>query len=157
MKPQLIKTLTHLTALALIVALSSCGKNPPTLPPPTPLATDWIQTTANAAFPARRNHTNVVYDGKMWVIGGMNGSLDSDIWCSNDGATWTLATANAAFFWRNAHTSVVYDGKMWVIGGCPFPSYNDVWYSTDGANWTEATAMAHRLKLINDLPERTVE
>jgi|GEM_PF-1969443 len=105
----------------------------------TPGYNDY-QATANAGWSARECHTSVVFDGKMWVLGGYDGEgLKKDVWYSTDGVNWTQATANAGWSARATHTSVVFDGKMWVIGG---EDKKDVWYSTDGVNWTQATANA---------------
>ena len=109
----------------------------------------WTQT-ASATFPAREYHTSVVFNNKMWVIGGYRYSSGviyrNDVWYSKDGVIWTQATASAAFPGRYGHTSVVYKNKMWVIGGYYNDGnrhdLNDVWYSTDGVNWTLATASA---------------
>jgi uncharacterized membrane protein len=88
----------------------------------------------------------VVYDGKMWIIGGYDSSgHKNDVWYSTDGVNWIQATASAGWSPRYSHTSVVYDGKMWIIGGFASSGYslkNDVWYSTDGVNWIQATASA---------------
>jgi hypothetical protein len=84
----------------------------------------------------------VVYDGKMWVIGGYDGAYKNDVWYSTDGVTWYRTTSAAAWTARCWHASVVYDGKMWVIGGSDGANKNDVWYSTDGVTWTQATSAA---------------
>ena len=101
--------------------------------------------TTAASFSGRYNHTNVVFDNKLWVIGGTDlSSYKNDVWYSTDGETWTEATASAQFSARSSHTTVVFDNKLWVIGGYDenFAFKNDVWYSTDGITWTEATASA---------------
>ena len=104
---------------------------------------DWTQATASAGWSRRYGHTSVVYDGKMWVMGGTAGSTRyNDVWWSTDGITWTRATASAGWSGREDHTSVVYDGKMWVMGGNDGSRKNDVWWSTDGITWTRATASA---------------
>ncbi len=106
---------------------------------------NWIQATESAEFSARQDFTTLVFDGKLWLIGGSYGwTTYSDVWCSSDGVTWTEVTASAAFGERAAHTSVVFDDKMWVIAGVDGDreSRNDVWYSSDGITWTEATATA---------------
>ncbi|MDD2715965.1 MAG: hypothetical protein PHW04_08740 [Candidatus Wallbacteria bacterium] len=104
---------------------------------------DWTQVTANAAFSARSRHTCLVFDNKMWVIGGYTTSYLNDVWYSADGTNWTEATSEAAFSVRGWHTSLVFDNKMWVIGGYSKTGYlNDVWYSANGVNWTEATSGA---------------
>ncbi|WP_165389039.1 kelch-like protein [Aquimarina brevivitae] len=102
----------------------------------------------NATFPGRRNHSSVVFDGKIWVIGGQQdlatNSASNDVWFSEDGSTWTAATLSAPFTARANHTSVVFDNKIWVIGGFDAAANyrNDVWFSSDGINWSEATADA---------------
>ena len=102
------------------------------------------QITTNAPFEARAVHTSVIFDNKMWVIGGSSccGGRYNDVWSSTDGTNWTEVTSNAGFAPRAAHASVVYDNKMWVIGGNSSYSngseFSDIWYSEDGANWTQA-------------------
>ncbi len=98
---------------------------------------NWNQATANAQWSGRENHTSVVFDKKIWVMGGYNGAHMNDVWFSTDGINWTQATASAGWSVRNGHTSIVFDNKIWVIGGG-----HDVWFSTDGINWTQATASA---------------
>ncbi len=103
----------------------------------------WSNATTNAVFPVRHAFSTVVFNNKMWVIGGwrFNGA-GNDVWYSADGTNWIYATASAAFPARCAHTAVVYKDKMWVIGGWSGSAKNDVWYSGDGVNWTCATANA---------------
>jgi hypothetical protein len=91
-------------------------------------------------------HTSVVFDNKIWVIGGFDNNwfYKNDVWYSSDGINWTLATSSAPWSGRAGHTSVVFDNKIWVIGGFDdsWPPKNDVWYSSDGINWTLATDTA---------------
>jgi len=109
----------------------------------------WAQANVSEDFPSRVGHTSVVYDNKMWVIGGWSGHgvYRNDVWYSTNGIVWIQATASAAFPVRHGHTSVVYKDKMWVIGGYSYSEsnstyLNDVWYSSDGITWTQATASA---------------
>ncbi|MGJ8660366.1 MAG: Kelch repeat-containing protein, partial [Cellulophaga fucicola] len=100
--------------------------------------------TTNAAFSERYGHSTVVFNNKMWIIGGrdkVSSNYLNDVWYSTDGVTWTEATDSANFDGRHSHTSFVFDNKIWVIGGrdTNLDRLNDVWYSTDGVNWTEAT------------------
>ena len=97
--------------------------------------------TANANWPARFRYTSLVYDNKVWVMGGTDGTnYKNDVWYSIDGANWNCTTANATWSPREGHTSVVYDNKMWIIGGHEDLDYkHDVWYSADGINWIQAT------------------
>ncbi len=48
---------------------------------------NWTAATLAGDFPARHDHTSVVYDNKMWVIAGEKGPQNSDklndVWWSN--------------------------------------------------------------------------
>ena len=91
---------------------------------------DWTNTFANILD--RAGHTSVVFDNKMWVMGGYDifDGLKNDVWYSTDGITWTEATASASWSVRYEHSSVVFDNNIWVMGGDgDFIMYNDVWYS----------------------------
>ena len=102
---------------------------------------------------ARTSHTSVVFNSKIWVLGGDDGNKRNDVWSSPDGKTWTESTppgeatkdtdggnGTAANWWtaRFLHTSVVFQGKIWVLGGRDTNRLNDVWSSPDGATWTES-------------------
>ncbi|MBN2754524.1 MAG: hypothetical protein JXR81_06615 [Candidatus Goldbacteria bacterium] len=105
----------------------------------------WTQNTSNGGFGARLNHSSLVYNGKIWLIGGFatGGVFKNDVWNSVDGTTWTNATASSAFSTRRGHSSVVFKNKMWVIGGNNVSTYkNDVWSSYDGITWTLETSAA---------------
>jgi hypothetical protein len=106
---------------------------------------NWYQATAAATFSARATHTSVVFNNKMWVIGGNNCSTNvNDVWNSADGITWTQATSTAGFRGRNC-SSLVFNNQMWVIGGwidaSPY-ALNDVWNTSDGITWTQVTPTA---------------
>ena len=102
---------------------------------------EWTEATA-AEWNARRHHTSVVFDDKMWIIGGYDGGYYNDVWASSDGMTWTQTTAAAEWSARAAHTSVVFDDKIWVMGGDSSGFCSDVWYSSNGKTWTQATEAA---------------
>ena len=105
---------------------------------------NWSQKTASAGWSRRDQHTSLVYNNKMWVIGGTDTSNRfNDVWDSTNGINWSQTTASANWSARYGHTSLVYDNKMWVIGGGNSTNrFSDVWYSTDGINWTQTTASA---------------
>jgi len=99
---------------------------------------------ASSIFSGRSEHSSVVFQNKLWVIGGFGNGAKNDVWSSLDGVDWSLVTNNAAFEARLNHTSVVFDNKIWVIGGNDSQQNirNDVWYSEDGSTWVEATNAA---------------
>lgn len=108
----------------------------------------WTQVLANNASPGlgqfsqRAGHASAVFNGLMWVIAGVGGTLQSDVWASADGATWTQVTAGAAFGGRGDHAAAAYGGFLWVTGGYVGGSsdVNDVWKSADGQTWIQVLA-----------------
>jgi leucine-zipper-like transcriptional regulator 1 len=89
----------------------------------------WALVTTAAPWPARNGHTSVVYNNKIWVIGGNSASgMINDVWNSYDGQSWSSVDISVGFYPRKDHTSVVYNNKMWVIGGnAEGTQMNDVW------------------------------
>jgi len=93
---------------------------------------DWNKATGNTGFSPRYGHSSVVFDGKIWVIGGndLGPTAVNDSWYSADGITWNRATNGAGFSARYGQSSVVFDNRMWVIGGDDNSrAFHDVWYS----------------------------
>ena len=88
----------------------------------------------NSHWSARRDYAAVVFDNKIWVMGGNDGSSKNDVWWSSDGASWTKLT-NGTSHWsaREAHAVVVLGDKMFLMGGWAASSdtmgaaLNDVW------------------------------
>jgi len=105
----------------------------------------WQCVTENAAFAARDGAGALVFDDRMWLLGGWNPDdkvnfprdCNSEIWSSSDGVSWNMENAQAP--WEGRHTAgyAVHDGSMWIIGGdCIQGHYhNDVWRSDDGIDW----------------------
>ncbi len=109
----------------------------------------WVLATSNAAWPGRRGHASLVFDNKMWVMGGINENIFdddalNDVWSSSDGVAWTQVQGIAAWSARRVFGSVVYRDSLWVIGGVDtnFDTRNDVWASADGVDWVLKTAHA---------------
>ena len=104
---------------------------------------EWIQATKSAGWSPRAYHQTVVFDGKIWVLGGGNYVPDhiafNDVWCSDDGINWVKVTSSAPWAPRLWFSSVVYRDRMFVLGGWSksHDNFGDVWYSKDGLNWTE--------------------
>lgn len=115
---------------------------------------NWTSFLQNAPFGKRADHTALVYDHKLWVIGGyvkdeLGGDFKNDVWYTEDGSSWILATPNADFTPRSSHTSVTYNGYMWVIAGYAGNAkfLNDIWRSKDGITWK-------KVKTSNDFRSR---
>jgi hypothetical protein len=105
---------------------------------------NWELATPHAAWsPRGLIMNNVVFENRMWVIGG--GTYDirtfnNDVWSSPDGITWTQVLADAPWTPRQFHNTTVFDNKIWVFAGGDAASQgglNDVWYSPNGVDWVQ--------------------
>ena len=103
---------------------------------------------ANADWPVRSNHQAVVYQGRMYVLGGYDGSdLLNDMWSSVDGKNWTPED-NPAPTWdaRIRFQAVSHNGRLYVLGGGTGSSgntlKNDVWSWAEGESWMAVTVSA---------------
>ncbi len=108
---------------------------------------DWDLATKSAPWGNRRSMQVVVFQDKLWVLGGWGPNLGykNDVWYSEDGINWIEAMDTAVFPAREGHSLVVFQDKLWILGGVQYDlnqTKNDVWYSEDGINWTEATDSA---------------
>jgi hypothetical protein len=98
-------------------------------------------------FAGREKMGAVVFNGKMWVAGGMNDTgypnyyvnTFNDVWSSSDGVNWTMTSANALGSGLHSFPMVSYNGEMWTIGGSNGSiGEPDVHHSADGVTWTLA-------------------
>ena len=114
----------------------------------SPDGLNWIVGTTGAAWAGRQGHGAVVFNGKMWVMGGLTNTTDglvNDVWSSSNGTNWTLVTPAAAWSPRLYFALTAFNGKMWVMGGrdLSVAGYrNDFWSSADGVIWTQVTNAA---------------
>ena len=94
---------------------------------------DWVNETNNAAWKARDSHGEVVFKGRMWMMGGWyNGRLEghsagNQVWSSKDGREWKQFRSNVCWKERHEHSAFVFRDKIWVAGGMTPPLVNDVW------------------------------
>jgi len=102
----------------------------------------WKLEVANAPWSKRAHGQAVLFDNKIWMIGGGQRNPlaipKNDVWCSEDGVNWKQVTPSAQWKPRMWFSSIVYRDHLWVLGGwSPDGNFGDVWYSKDGKNWTE--------------------
>lgn len=97
---------------------------------------NWTKETGGAAWAARDLQTGLVFNNKLWMIGGTG---FRDVWSSADGRKWTQETASAGWSERIGNGGLVFDNRLWIFGG---RELNDVWYSSDGKHWQTAFAGA---------------
>ncbi len=132
-----------LAALALIsVQEAAMGDNG---------SVDWVCVAEDVAWAPRDSCGEVVFDGRMWLLGGWLNSESigpRDVWSSSDGVHWSEATHEAGWRHGDLPTAVVFGGRMWFMGGwyagrlpegC---AGSEVWSSQDGVEWDCATEQA---------------
>ncbi len=100
----------------------------------------WICLTTNAGFSPRSGFGCVVFNNRIWVMGG-SWSSDNDVWSSADGVIWECATTTALPFPLSDYSACVFNNNIWIIGGVTTngPSYC-IWNSQDGTNWNYITS-----------------
>jgi N-acetylneuraminic acid mutarotase len=96
----------------------------------------WTKKATAPPWSERSNHASVVWDNKMWVIGGQTGTDGSaytdEAWYTSDGDTWSKLAAPSGFSVRAGFACVVYNNRIWVMGGDTSNLLkhvlSDVWY-----------------------------
>ena len=99
--------------------------------------TNWTLVTDNAPWGKRSSGEVVVYENKMFLLGGYTDSESwkNDVWTSQDGSNWTLETAAAPWHPRAGHRCLVKDDTIWLMGGYNNGNYgNGVWIYGDKPN-----------------------
>ncbi len=101
---------------------------------PTPT---WVRVKENAPWVARDSAGELVFKGRMWLIGGYIPSLVSDVWSSADGVSWTKEGEVPCEAGVNIPVAFVYGDRMWVT-----TSDGRLFASPDGATWSLVTDQA---------------
>lgn len=115
-----------------------------------------VTSTAIAGFDGFAYQGSVVYDNKMWIVGGVfddgigNVEPKKAVYSSTDGNTWTnVGTIPTTGSGRCLVGIGVFNGKMYVVGG--YGQWTALWtgsnffdsqYTEDGNTWTTANATA---------------
>ena len=105
----------------------------------------WVQINARAEFAPRDGAGALVFNDRMWLIGGWNPKdkvhfpriCNNEVWSSADGRNWDCHLEHAPWAARMMHEVAVFDNRMWVLEGHDGANRNDVWYSSDGVEWHE--------------------
>ncbi len=94
---------------------------------------------ATDVFPIRTAAETVVFNNRIYLIGGTNDSnFLNDIWTSEDGISWSQVTPSGSFTDPIVfHTLNTYENALWLIGGWSSTNQynNHIWYSQDGISW----------------------
>jgi len=108
----------------------------------------------------RSLHCTMVYQDKIWVIGGQTvppfapdpERFYRDSWTTTDGVNWEKVTPKEPFWEMRGMIggSTIFNGKLYMLGGGTYDTptrkfrdfYDDVWSTTDGKTWTKELAHA---------------
>ena len=92
--------------------------------------------TENALYGARKGTAVVVFNDKIWVMGGRDETDTplNDIWSSADGENWTNeGNLPVAIY---GHEVIEFNGQLWIFGGIIGGiQSNAIYSSVDGINW----------------------
>ncbi|MFT3748935.1 MAG: hypothetical protein QM768_11485 [Agriterribacter sp.] len=106
---------------------------------------NWTLEQEYASWLPRDSHVGLVYNNRLWVLGGWFSSFDTsfhDVWSSSDGKVWDLVNQSANWVHGDLPVSIVFKDKMWIMGGTnngrleTSSQSNEIWSSKDGSNWT---------------------
>ena len=100
----------------------------------------WTRVTMNAIWSARHGHQVVVHNGRMYLLGGLDGSRKKDVWSSADGSSWSFE-GNANWSGRFVHQAVSHQGRLYVLGGRTPSASSDAWsWAVGEENWIRETS-----------------
>lgn len=122
----------------------------------------WTYVNRDKPVPwgPRALHYTLVFQDKIWVIGGQtvpqfaraDEVVHRDAWTSTDGVNWQKVEPREPCWSPRGMIggAAVLNGRIWMLGGGTYdtpkvPSrnyYNDVWSSADGVTWTRHTEAA---------------
>ena len=116
-----------------------------------PLVVDWVKVTEAAGWQPRDSTGEVVFQDKLWIMGGWFDSYSPpprDVWSSADGATWNKVAAEAPWKYSDLAMTMTFQERMWILGGWyngrleGHGATSEVWSSADGIQWDLATPKA---------------
>lgn len=101
-------------------------------------------------------HYTVVFQDKIWVLGGQtvpqfaaaDESFYNDAWTTTDGIQWQRVEPQGVCWSKRGMIggSAVFRDRIWILGGGTYDTpkiptrqfHNDVWSSVDGVHWERA-------------------
>lgn len=102
---------------------------------------NW-ELMAEDIFTSRFYSELTVFNDKLYLIGGLNGSeaFYNEIWQSTNGTDWSQVPITSPIFKGMLWFSTAnYKHKLWVIGGLTetnlVPSDETIWFSTNMIDW----------------------
>lgn len=113
----------------------------------------WETVSERSNLPQRVFYGTVVFNGKIWMLGGFDGKRYlNDVWSSSDGAHWERVADSAEWSPRTMGVVVATKDSIFVLGGGVIDgdkeinpaSEHEVWRSNDGKEWERVNADLRR-------------
>jgi hypothetical protein len=98
----------------------------------------WSPVSTNT-FP-RSAAASCIHQGRIFIVGGNNGSPLSDVLVSQDGVHWAQLTNTATFGPRYYHSLLSFKDRLWIFGGWTSSVTPDIWVSDNGSIWTQVSS-----------------
>jgi hypothetical protein len=95
---------------------------------------NWVKLLDEAPFKIRDSEGELVFNNRMWILGGYTPELVSDIWSSADGQAWRREGDVPDPQGVNIPVRFAHAGRMWIAG-----QSGNFYSSPDGANWSLVT------------------
>ena len=90
----------------------------------------WERVIEHAPWSPRVWHKAVVYNGKLWMLGGFS-NVDAenlnDVWVTEDGINWTEMKFDKIWAPRHELSTCIFQDNLYIIAGNTWPVVNDVW------------------------------
>ena len=128
--------------------------------------TTWHQYP-DAGWPARMGHAVVVFQKRIWVMGGRDqaGNALNDVWTFDVGKSkWTRVHETAWNSGRCLINPVVFEDRIWLYGGAREPSsaelYDDLYICTrvneDMYKWEKQETMTGAITGTGEKPKKPI-
>lgn len=91
---------------------------------------NWKQVSPNGPFPIRDSAGELVFNNRMWLLGGYFPEVSSDVWSSANGIDWKQSASVPAKSGINIPLNYVFKNKMWVAS-----NIGELYASADGDKW----------------------
>lgn len=98
----------------------------------------WKLATEEAGWSWRSRHTSVVFNNRVWILGGY---ANYNVWSSSDGRTWST-TLRTVPWGELKYAGVVTRGDTcWLTAGYPTSGlwHDIIWRTSDAINWSIAS------------------
>lgn len=106
------------------------------------------QNLGDAPFPIWDFREAIVFQNKIWLLGGVNWQNGGGhgIWSTTDGRTWTQENGTPEFGDLQAFSLSQLNDQLIIVGGFQTGGSDNVsttaWLSTNGANWQQVSGVS---------------